>query len=293
MTTARRRKRLAATIPVAYPVGSPEGQQQLEDGKRRQIIKSLIGYFYHEKNIHLRALCRFAGITAEVTETLKQIDEKLRLAEKKRFLEPVYSEDVLESLCKVLAEVNKYANNNLGISTHFVLNRLSKKELTGEEQSLKLTFKSLVKEVKAANKVLEKNMERAKGRSLLESIGNSIKFLFRNLILGTVLVSLTTLAHPLRGIAYLVSCFSPRWKPDTYHHSVLKAWGNKSKLMRWELEQANLKFVKTFKLGMFKWINGNAKPAANAKPRVKSELEQNNHVDDKKRFVAEAKIKKM
>jgi hypothetical protein len=289
MNSSRRKKQVAqvTNLPVAHRVGSPEHVRQVAAANRRQETKSLTGFFNSPENIYLGALCRFAGITTEVTLSLKKIDAQLQEAEKNRFLEPIYTVDILERLCEILSDVNTYAKDNLEISSAQVATLASKKTL--EELSLKSTFEALVKKVKQVNRTLDEKLERTKGRSLLESIRNGLQFLARNLIFGTLCVALTTLVHPLRGLAYLMSCCSPHWKPDSYPRAVLKAWGNKSTLARWELQQTNKTFVHSFKFGMFKWVNGYTRENTKDKPRIKSASEKNRHIADKIKMVGEVR----
>jgi hypothetical protein len=272
-------------MPYAFPVNSPEGKQQLEDAKRRQSYKSVYGNFQHQDNVYLRALCKFSSISTEVKNALKKIDAQLAAAEKERFLDTPYAISVRDDLCEILSEVNRYAKNNLEISTLHSKEAVTKKILSSEDDTLLRTYKVLSDKLKEVSKCLNENMQRAKGRYLSESIRSTCKFLVRNLLIGSVLVALTTLAQPLRGLAYLISCCQPRWKPDSFRYLVMKAWGNKSALARYDLKQTNKEFLKLLKFGMFKWVNGHTRGSKTGELRRKSDLERDSHVEIKKKLL--------
>ncbi len=287
---ARHSRSSQVHIPVAYPVGSPQGLQQLEETKRRLSYKSLLIFFEQENNAYLRALCKFSALSSEVKTVLKKIDDLLTAAETARYLETPYAIGVREDLIEILSTVNTYAKNSLEISTRHAKDVITKKgvSIDGEDDTLLRTYKVMTDKLKVVSKSLRENMSRAKGRFLSESIRNCCNYLVRNLLIGTVLVAFTTLAHPLRGLAYLISCCQPRWKPESYKYLVMKAWGNKSAIARFDLKQSNKELIKLLKFGMFKWVNGNPRGTTTTEPRVKSDLERDSHVSVKQGLLAEA-----
>ena len=183
---------------------------------------------------------------------LQLIEHSLNQAVSQRYLHPVQGKVLRQQIMMLLEIANQFAKNNLTACGEMRDNV----SITNSNNHVEIhRFTPLFeREFARLNQRVGQYFHEPEVRTLKEGLKKAAYFIFRNLIIGTIAVTLVGAAIVTGGLAFMLSGILPPFNGKDCKILLQKAWGRRSDLKRFAFDELTENVANKTKSSIDPWV---------------------------------------